>query len=150
MATIKISANGLRKIKEFEGLKLTPYKDTAGKLTIGWGHLIKLPAEAELLRKEGITPEKAEKLLNDDLREAESAVNRLVKAPITGNQYDALVSFVYNIGQGAFSESTMLKHLNNGDYQSAANEFPRWRYAGGEESAGLVKRRAVEQQLFLA
>lgn len=149
MATIRISNKGLRKIKSFEGLRLKPYKDIAGKDTIGWGHLIKLPTEAYLLRKEGITPDKAEKLLKEDIKTAESAVNTLVKAPLTGNQYDALVSFVYNVGEGAFATSTMLKYLNAEEYQKAANEFPRWRYAGGEESAGLLKRRAVEQQTFM-
>lgn len=145
-----MSRKGVILLKKLEGLKLKAYKDSAGKSTIGWGHLINLPGEAYLHRKNGINVGTAEKLFKKDIKTAESAVNKWVTSPVTTNQYDALVSFVYNVGEGAFGTSTMLKYINKGEHQKAANEFPRWRYAGKKEVAGLVKRRAIEQQLFLA
>jgi len=149
MASIRISRAGINKIKEHEALRLEPYRDAVGKWTIGYGHLIK-PDEQHLVTGGKITEAKAEALLRDDLENAEAAINRLVKVPITGNQYDALVSFVFNVGEGAFADSTMLRKLNAGDYDGAAAEFPRWTKAGGMQLPGLVARRAKEQTLFLA
>lgn len=150
MASIRISKAGVNKIIEHEGLRLKPYKDSAGLWTIGYGHLIKFPEEKYLLNPEGIIKKEAEKLLKHDLKPAEKAVNDFVKMPLTGNQYDALVSFVYNVGSGNFADSTMLRRLNVGDYDGAAAEFPKWKYAGGKENAGLLARRAKEQNLFLS
>lgn len=148
MAIFRITRSGLEHIKKFEALKLRPYKDIAGKWTIGWGHLIKAN-ETHLLRPQGITSPQATELLKHDLQIAEKAINNLVVAPLTGNQYDALVSFVFNIGVGAFANSTMLRKLNDQDYEGASLEFPRWRWAGGKESAGLLARRAMEQSTFI-
>ncbi|WP_229407164.1 lysozyme [Methylobacillus flagellatus] len=153
---MRISLNGLAKIKQEEGLKLVRYDDATGQPlargqkakgypTIGYGH--KLGTFEDLWT---ITEAEATRLLVSDLVDAESAVNRLVKVPLTQNQYDALVSFVFNVGSGAFSRSTLLKLLNAGDYQGAANQFPAWRMSGGVVMAGLVKRRANERALFLA
>lgn len=150
MATIKISNKGLDNLKLSEALRLKPYKDIAGKWTIGWGHLIKIPEENYLLEQKGISEEKATQLLRQDLATAENAVNKLVTVPLTGNQFDALVSFVYNVGTGAFERSSMLRILNQGDYNGAASQFARWTYAGGQQSAGLVARRAREQSEFIA
>lgn len=149
MTIIRISRRGLDQIKSHESLRLKPYQDIAGKWTIGWGHLIK-PEESYLLDAAGITADQATTLLRADLAIAERAVNDLVTVPIAGNQYDALVSFVFNVGVTAFANSTLLRKLNAGDVDGAANEFPRWIYAGGKESAGLLARRAQEQSLFLA
>ena len=144
-----LSNKGLNTLKRFEALRLKPYKDAGGKFTVGWGHLIKRPEENYLLNKNGISVGKANQLLQGDVQIAEKAVKRLVKVPLSGNQLDALISFVYNIGVGAFSRSSMLKYLNAGQYREAANEFPAWRYVNKRENAGLLARRAKEQSLFL-
>lgn len=149
MATIKISSSGVNKIKRYEQLKLKPYKDVGGKWTIGWGHLIK-PDEDYLMHPGGITEAKAEQLIQQDLAYTESAINSYVKVPINGNQYDALVSFVFNIGITAFKESTLLNLINQGKYSDAALQFGRWKYAGGEIVQGLINRRIEEQQTFIA
>lgn len=144
-----LSNKGLNKLKRFEALRLKPYKDSGGKFTIGWGHLIKRPEENYLLNKNGISAGKATQLLRADVQVAEKAVKRLVKAPLSGNQIDALISFVYNIGIDAFAQSTMLRYINAKQYQKAANEFPAWRYVNKKENAGLLARRAEEQSMFL-
>ncbi|MEE9119408.1 MAG: lysozyme [Calditrichia bacterium] len=143
----KISGRGIEKIKEHESLRLQAYPDQAGKMTIGYGHLIK-PNEQFLLDPRGITEQIADDLLKKDLSFAEKGVNKNVSVPLSGNQYDALVSFVYNIGVNAFRRSTLLKKLNDGDYSGAANEFKRWRLAGGKVSKGLIARRQREETLF--
>lgn len=141
---IRISESGIDKIKRHEDLRLKPYKDVAGYWTIGYGHKL-LPGEWY----DEISEAKAEELLRQDLQTAEDAVVRYVNVGMTQGQYDALVSFVYNVGVDAFRESTLLRKLNAGDYEGAAYEFPRWKYAGGEVVAGLVNRRNAEQDLFL-
>jgi len=148
MAIIGISRSGLDKIKAHEALRLRPYKDQAGKWTIGYGHLI-LPHETNLLTGQ-ITESQALELLKNDLAIAEKAVNNMVTVSITGNQYDALVSLVFNIGIGAFAKSTLLKVLNEKNYTQAAREFLRWKYVGKKVSTGLFARRKREQRLFLA
>jgi len=95
-----------------------------------------------------ITKERAEELLREDVKRFEGYVDRLVKVPLTQGQYDALVSFVYNLGPGALERSTLLDQLNRGDYDSAAEQFGRWVFAGGKTLAGLVRRRAAERALF--
>lgn len=147
IATIKISRSGIDKIKGHEALKLKPYKDVGGKWSIGFGHLIK-KTETYLLNPNGITKNIAEKLLRQDLNTAEKAVNELVTVSLTSNQYDSLISFVYNVGVYAFSDSTLLKKLNEKNYENAANEFKRWKYAGGKISQGLINRRQREESLF--
>lgn len=131
-------------IKTFEGFASTAYYDAAGKLTIGYGHLIKAGEDFNFIDKA-----QAEKLLINDMAVAENAVNSYAKVPISANQKDALVSFVFNLGSGNFANSTLLKKLNAGDYAGAANEFDRWVYAGGKVIPGLVERRAKEKALFL-
>jgi len=138
-----ISLAGLNFIKAVEGMKLTRYKDSAGLWTIGVGHLIK-PFENYTT----ITEAEAMRLLAEDVAEAEIAVNRYVKVPLTQNQFDALVSFVFNVGSGAFRRSTLLTKLNAGDYAGAAAQFPAWRKAGGVVVSGLVNRRNKEVALF--
>lgn len=142
---MKISQSGIDKIKRHEALRLEPYQDEAGKWTIGYGHLL-LPGEWF----DRIDEAKAEELLRQDLAIAEQAIKKLVKVTLNQNQYDALVSFVFNVGVGNFSRSTLLKKINLGDYAGAVAEFPRWKYAGGKESNILITRRKREQQLFMA
>jgi len=142
----RISNSGINKIKKHEALRLEPYKDSAGLWTIGYGHLLK---KGEWW--DSITEEFAEELLRQDLAIAERAVNDYVLVPINQNQYDALVSLVFNIGIGNFKKSTLLKKINNGnDKDDIANEFLRWKKAGGYVIPGLLARREVERELFLA
>jgi lysozyme len=149
MTMTRLTKSGLDKIKEHEALRLHPYRDTGGRWTIGWGHLIR-ESEPNLMRPEGITHAEAESILRGDLLTAEQAVSGYVTAPLTSGQYDALVSLVFNIGAGAFAGSTLLKKLNAGDYVGAAEEFPKWRLDNGVVVAGLEVRRLNEQQTFLS
>ncbi|HII4328457.1 TPA: lysozyme [Enterobacter cloacae] len=140
---MKISKSGLQLIKDFEGCRLRAYQCSANVWTIGYGHTHKVhPGDC-------ITQEEAEQLLAKDIKLFEGVVNRLVKVSLTQNQFDALVSFVFNLGEGNLSSSTLLKHLNSGDYLSAANELPRWVNAGGKKIPGLVRRRNAERLVFM-
>ncbi|WP_104097390.1 lysozyme [Stutzerimonas kunmingensis] len=137
-----ISQKGLDLIKSFEGLRLSAYKCPADVWTIGYG------ATAGVKAGQTITKERAEELLREDVKRFEGYVERLVKVPLTQGQHDALTSFVYNLGAGNLSNSTLLRLLNAGDYAGAAAQFDRWNKAGGKVLAGLVRRRAAERALF--
>ena len=140
-----ISDRGLELIKEFEGLSFVEYKDVAGYPTIGYGHLMKSGESYP----DGITEEKAAELLRDDLAEAEEGVTRQITVDLNDNQFAALVSFTFNLGEGNLKSSTLRKKLNSGDYDGAADEFPKWCYAGGKPFKGLLNRRNKERALFL-
>jgi lysozyme len=137
------SAAGCEALQDLEGTRFVAYKDIAGIWTCGVGH-----TGPDV--KEGTRADQAQvmKWLQEDTTEAAQAVNRLVKVKLTQNQFDALVIFVYNIGETAFAASTLLKLLNSGDYAGAAKQFPRWDMAGGQHSPGLLKRRLFEKALF--
>lgn len=137
------SKNALEIIKRFEGFEPAPYRCPAGKLTIGYGHLIK---NGESFTK--ITKEEGEDLLKRDVHFAEDAVTRLVKVLLEQYQFDALVSFVFNLGEVNFSKSTLLRKLNIGDYEGAANEFGKWILSNGVALSGLKARREAEKRLF--
>lgn len=143
-----ISNKGIELIRKFEGLRLKPYYDAVGKLTIGYGHVIRKDEHFPL--DEAITEEKAENLLIEDLKHVEAVIQRIVTYPLSEGQFDALASFIFNLGEGNFAKSTLLKKLNAGDLDGAAEEFLRWNRAGGRELPGLTKRRAAEQELFNA
>ncbi|MFJ5454077.1 lysozyme [Pectobacterium jejuense] len=147
MANIPDTINeaGLALIKSFEGLKLTKYRDTAGRWTIGYGHLI-LPHENF---DNGITLQEADSLLRQDLKEAETGIQDCVKVDLNGNQFGALTSFTYNLGVENLKESTLLRLLNQGDYTAAADQFPRWDKDGEQVVEGLLRRREAEKVLFL-
>lgn len=130
-------------VKEFEGLRLETYKCPAGVWTIGYGHT------RGVIPGDVITEAEAEALLAEDLEDSEDAVRAFVNVELNQNQFDALVSFVYNLGSGNFNSSTLLRKLNNGDYLGAANEFNRWNKAGGVVLSGLVRRRNAEANLFI-
>ncbi|MBO5136446.1 MAG: lysozyme [Clostridia bacterium] len=139
---------GLELIKSFEGLGLKAYLCPSGVLTIGYGHT-GMVRGSKITPQTTITPEEAEALLKEDLKHYEKAVNSLVKVPLNSNQFDALVSFVFNIGINAFSTSTLLTLLNNGDYKGASQQFKRWIYVGGKKVLeGLKNRRTAEEKLF--
>lgn len=136
------SQQGLDLIKSFEGLRLSAYKCPADVWTIGYG------TTAGVKPGQTITKERAEELLREDVKRFEGYVSRLVKVPLTQGQFDALTSFVYNLGPGALEKSTLLDQLNRGDYDSAAEQLERWVKAGGKTLAGLVRRRKAERALF--
>lgn len=140
---MKVSNNGINLVKRFEGLGLKAYRDSVGILTIGYGHTHAVKAG------EIITGEQADAFLREDLQVAELTVNTNVKVKLTQGQFDALVSFVFNLGSGNFVKSTLIKKLNAGDYAGAADEFGKWVNAGGKKLPGLVKRRAAEREVFL-
>ena len=141
---MNISQKGINLIKNFEGCRLTAYKCPANILTIGYGH-----TGSDVHTGQKITQEEAEKLLRQDLIIHCNNVSKLVKVPLNQNQFDALVSFEYNVGYGNFKSSTLLKLLNQGKYKEASEQFGRWKFAGGKVLAGFVKRREAEKQLFL-
>ncbi|EMK1731277.1 lysozyme [Salmonella enterica] len=145
---MNISANGVALLKELEGCRLRAYLCPAGVWTIGFGWTGTVDGRRI---REGmqINRTQAEQLLRMGLVEFERAVNRLVTVRLTQAQFDALVSFAYNIGSYAFSTSTLLRKLNQGDYAGAAAEFPRWNKSAGKEMPGLTKRRKREMDLFL-
>lgn len=143
---MKISPKGIALIKSAEGLRLKAYPDpgTGGlPWTIGYG------STSGVTRNMVITEAQAEQMLAADLVRFERAVDRLVRVPVSQGQFDALVSFTYNVGEGNFTKSTLLRKLNAGDATGAAEQFPRWVNAAGRVLPGLVKRRAAERAMFL-
>ena len=137
------SQNCLDLIKRFEGCELEAYLCPAGIWTIGVGH-----TGPEVKQGMKISQSIADALLLKDLTHAADAVERAVKVELTQGQFDALVSFVFNVGRAAFESSTLLKKINGGDFLGAALEFPKWCHGGGKILDGLVKRRTAEQALF--
>ncbi|HEB0916369.1 TPA: lysozyme [Enterobacter cloacae] len=146
---MQTSEKGIALIKQFEGCKLTAYQDSVGVWTIGYGWT--QPVDGKPIRA-GMTikQENAERLLKTGLVSYESDVSRLVKVGLTQGQFDALVSFTYNLGARSLSTSTLLRKLNAGDYAGAADEFLRWNKAGGKVLNGLTRRREAERALFLS
>jgi len=137
-----ISERAVALVKKFEGCKLKAYLCPAQIPTIGFGHThgVKLGDRC--------TQEQADKWLLSDLNATERTINEFVTVKITQNQRDALASFIYNVGPGAFKNSTLARKLNNGDYTGAAAEFAKWTKAGGRTLPGLISRRAAERALF--
>lgn len=139
---MQTSVVGRDLVKSFEGLKLKAYKDIVGVWTIGWGHTDGVYEGLD------IDLEEAEDLLTEDLGKVERAIQILVKVPVNQNQYDALASFIFNVGVRAFRNSTLRRYLNEGDYWGAGDQFKRWNKAGGRAVAGLTRRREAEAKLF--
>lgn len=149
---MQTSDKGIALIKQFEGCKLTAYPDpgTGGApWTIGYGWT--QPVDGKPVRP-GMTIDQAtaDRLLKTGLVSYENDVSRLVKVKLSQGQFDALVSFTYNLGSRSLSTSTLLSKLNSGDYTGAANEFTRWNKAGGKVLNGLTRRREAERALFLS
>lgn len=145
---MKTSNSGINLIKGFEGKRLNAYDDGVGVWTIGFG-TIKYPNGVRVKKGDSCTEEQAEAYLKNDLVKFENAINRLVKVPLNRNQFDALASFTYNLGETNLSTSTLLKKLNAKDYKGAADQFERWNKAGGKVMTGLTRRRKAEKELFL-
>ena len=139
---MKISSNGIELIKVFEGLELEAYKCAAGVWTIGYGH-IKGVHEGM-----NITEDTANKMLMEELVEYENYIDQAVTVPLAQCQYDAMVSWVYNLGNGNLTSSTLLKVLNSGDYDGVPAQMMRWNKAGGKVLEGLTRRRQAEADMF--
>jgi lysozyme len=142
-----VDPRGLELIRQFEGLRLTAYRDPVGILTIGWGH-----TGADVTESLTITEARARALLAADVAHVAAGVDRLVTVPLTAAERAALVSFAFNVGLGALARSTLLRRVNAGDRAGAVAEFGRWVYgtAAGRKVrlAGLVRRRQAEAALF--
>ena len=141
---MKTGNKGIELIKHFEGCELEAYKCPAGVWTIGYGHIKGV--------KEGmtITESQAEEMLKSELNEYEGYINNLVTVQLNQNQFDAMVSWVYNLGGGNLKASTLLKVLNAGDYDGVPAQMLRWNKAGGKVLEGLTRRRQAEADLFVA
>lgn len=155
MNCLKISRTGLELVKHFESFFAKAYWDATGKCwTIGYGHTGLQHKDGTVFRGREISHEEALQLLDYDMDQYEARVRALVKQPLQQHQFDALVSFDFNcdgltVGPQNADPSTMLRALNRGDFAAAAFEFPKWRKSGGKVLAGLVRRRAAEQAMFL-
>ena len=144
---MKLSAAGLATVKEFEGLRLRSYKCPAGVWTIGYGHTSSAGPPTVAPNFE-ITKADAEVILKRDMRQYENGVNELIQIGITQGQFDALVSFAYNVGVWRLGESTLLKRVNAGRFDDVPAEFMKWTKGGGKELPGLVRRRRAEVKLW--
>lgn len=145
---MRMSNEGIKLLKEFEGLKLKPYKCSAGVPTIGYGTTM-IDGRPVTMKTLPITESQAEDYLRHDLEKFEDGVLSRVKVDLSQNQFDALVSFAYNVGLGNFGGSSLLRELNKGNYKVAADKLLDWKRAAGKIVPGLVRRRAAERALFL-
>ena len=154
---MQMSQHGLGLLTQWEGCELEVYNDSAGLPTIGVGHLLtkselssgKITINgAPVQYSGGLTQQQAEDLLAQDLDPAEQAVNSGVKVTLSQNQFDALTSFTFNVGIGAFTGSTLLRLLNQGQYSQVPDQLLRWTRAGGRVVQGLVNRRQNEIKLW--
>lgn len=141
---MNLGNKGLDLIKSFEGFSAIVYDDVVGKKTIGYGHLVK-PGETF----GAISSVEATALLWKDCATAEKCVNNLIKSPLTQNQFDALVSFVYNLGCSSLMGTHIRQYLDDGNMDKAADEILKWDHTGGHQVAGLTRRRQAERELFL-
>lgn len=139
---MNLSPEGLEFLKTQEGYSEEAYQDIGGIWTIGYGGTV------GVISGERTTPDVAEAKLLTAVDPIQAAVGAFVKIPLNQNQIDALISFVYNVGIGAFSRSTLLKFLNQGLYDEAADEFLRWDKVNGKSVLGLARRRHRERELF--
>ena len=151
------SQNGIELLKRWEGFRAHVYYDSAGLPTIGGGHLLtrdelssgKINILGVFIKySNGLTDAQVEQLLAHDVADAENAVNAC-EVGLTQNQFDALVCFAFNVGRGAFNQSTLKKFLIAGDTNKIPDQLRRWIYAGGKISKGLIGRREQEIKLFL-
>ena len=141
-----ITLSGLSLIKEFEGFSADIYLDAAGLPTIGYGHLLRA-GEDKIFRR-GISHEAAITLLVKDVEASERAVLRLIAVPLSDGQFDALVSFTFNLGAGALQRSTLRRKVNRQEHGAVPPEFHKWVWAGGKKLKGLIRRRQAEALLY--
>lgn len=140
--TMRYSKTGLELTERFEGCRLVAYQDQVGVWTIGYGHTRGV--------HEGMTctQPQADQWLIEDSAYSEAHVNSCVKVPVTQGEFDALVDFDFNLGGGALGGSTLLRLLNAGHHDLAADQFEKWDHAGGKVVAGLLRRRLAEKAEF--
>jgi lysozyme len=141
---MRTSDEGIKLIHAFESCKLKSYQDVKGVWTIGWG-----TTGTDVGPNMSWTQKECDDRFAKDLAKFEGGVEKLVNVPLTQNQFDALVCFAYNVGLGALGNSTLLKKLNNKEYEEAAKQFLVWNKSGGKVYAGLTRRREAEKTLFL-
>lgn len=168
---MKVSDSALKMLKHHEGVRTKPYRDVVALWTIGVGHLM-YPEQANLPNRKNAKPEytgpcredyqiriedfrifsmeEVDGLLKSDLARFERGVDRLISVPLSQNQFDALVSFSFNLGLGTLQRSTLRQKVNRGDFEGAAEEFLKYTMAGGKVFRGLVNRRNDERALFLS
>ena len=137
-----ISNKGTSLIKDFEGFRTHAYQDAVGVWTIGYGHTKGVQPNDIISAAQG------DKMLSEELAEYENYVNTLVIVPLHQHQFDALVSWTYNLGPTNLKSSTLLKVLNEGKYNEVPAQIRRWNKAGGKELEGLTRRREAEAQMF--
>lgn len=147
---MKLSLSGIAFLKAKEGFKPTVYKCSSGFETVGYGHKL-LPGEAF---QKPLNEAEATLLLMQDVKQFERNVNKRVKVKLEQHEFDALVSFSFNLGNAAFDSSTLLKLLNQGERELAAEEFPKWKFGRDKNGQkvvvqGLLNRRLAERELFL-
>lgn len=138
-----VSQRGIDFIKRFEGFKPMAYRDVGGIWTVGYGHTGPDVTEALI-----ITEATAGQLLEADVRKFEICVENALHRPVNQEQFDALVSFAFNVGCDAFKKSTMLRHINAGNHDAVVAEFARWNKVGDREIEGLTRRRRAEADLY--
>lgn len=149
---MQVSDAGIELIKSFEGFRANAYPDPKSggdPWTVGYG-TTKFPSGRPVKKGDYVTPAQAEMYLREDVKKFASSVDALVTVPLKQCQYDAIVSFVYNLGATNFRKSTLLKKLNAKDYKGAADEFLRWVSPGSSVEAGLRRRRTAERAMFLS
>lgn len=146
---MKTSQAGIDLIKSFEGFRSAPYRDAVGIPTIGYGMTIYPDGRKVTMSDKPITEAQAVEGLRNLLGRYEQAVERYAQIKLCQHQFDALVSFAYNVGNEALRTSTLMRYLNQGDITSAANQMLRWNRAGGRVLAGLTRRRQAERAMFL-
>ncbi len=145
----RMTDEGLDLIKLYEGYSSSPYLCPAQHWTIGYGAIWGMDDKRVTEDHPDINEDQADYLLRRDVKKSEMAVLRHIRVPLEDGQFNALCSFVFNLGSGALQSSTLRRKINRGDYIGAANEFPRWVYAGGRRLKGLVRRREHERSMFM-
>ena len=146
---MKTSDKGVALIKQFEGFSARPYLCPAGVPTIGYGATYYPDGKKVTLRDKPVTEADATAMLRSMLVQYENGVSRYVQVPITQGQFDALVSFAYNLGLAALKGSTLLRLVNERNFVGAAAQFSRWNKASGKVLPGLTRRREAERKLFV-
>jgi len=146
----RVSKAAIDLVKSFEGLRLKPYLDAVGIPTIGYGTIMYPDGKKVSLSDPEISEAKSIEYLEYEINQKASAVEKMTSVALNDNEFDALVSFAYNVGVGALQKSTLLKFLNaSQDRVAVADQFLRWNKAGGKELPGLTRRRQAERSLFL-
>lgn len=146
---MEISDAGIALIKSFEGFRSRPYKDAVGINTIAYGATYYPDGRRVRMTDPPLSEAEGDMLLRYQVRAYADGIERYAQVPLTQSQFDALTSWAYNVGLEAARTSTLMRLLNSGDYEGAADQLPRWNRAGGRVLAGLTRRRLAEREMFL-